>query len=395
MNSVFDVGVIGTGAMGSATAFQLAKRGKRVLAFDRFSPPHTMGSSHGATRVTRQAIGEGEHYVPLVLRSYELWPEIERAAGRQLLSITGGLIMASEQSVGSLHGANKFLDETIRTAEKFGIDHELLDTAQIRSRFPQFNLVGNERGYYEPAMGFLRPEVCVESQLSLAENLGATVRRNECVLDLAFKSDSVTIRSSEGDYHVGQLVVSAGPWVASLLPELSPWIKVERQILCWFEARDSAELYAPGRFPVFIWEFGQHPNNFMYGFPALDGDGVKVASEQREIETTPETVDRTVGELETADMYQKFVRDRLPGLSSRCLRSVVCMYTTLRDYGFFIDFHPQHSNVVVVSPCSGHGFKHSAAIGEAVAELVVHGRSRLDLSAFRISRFQQGSAPPS
>jgi sarcosine oxidase len=387
MNSVFDVGVVGAGAMGSATAFQLARRGKRVIVFDRFSPPHTMGSSHGATRVTRQAIGEGEHYVPLVLRSYELWPEIERAAGKQLLWMTGGLIMASEQSAGSLHGSNKFLDETIRTAGKFGIEHELLDTAQIRSRFPQFNLVGNERGYYEPAMGFLRPEVCVESQVGLAEHLGATVRRNERVLDLMFNNDSVTIRSSEGEYRVGQLVVSAGPWVASLLPELSRWIKVERQILCWFEVQDSVERYGPGRFPVFIWEFGQHPNNFMYGFPALDGEGVKVASEQRDIETTPETVDRNVTELETADMYQTFVRNRLPGLSSRCLRSVVCMYTTLPDYGFFIDFHPKHSNVVVVSPCSGHGFKHSAAIGEAVAELIVHGQSRLDLSAFRIQRF--------
>jgi sarcosine oxidase len=389
LSNVFDVGIVGLGAMGSAAAFQLARKGKRVVGFDQFSPPHKFGSSHGATRVTRQAIGEGEHYVPLVLRSYQLWREIERATGSQLLSITGGLIMATDQSAGSLHGSNKFLDETIQSAEKFGIEHQLLDTAEIRSRFPQFNLVGNERGYYEPMMGFLRPERCVESQLALAENYGSSIRRNERVLALLPDMNGVTIRTAAGEYRVGHVVVSAGAWIASLLSELSSWIKVERQILCWFEVQESDELYTPGKFPVFIWEFGQHPHNFMYGFPNVDGDGVKVASEQREVETTVDAVDRVVTEREIDDVYEKFVRDRLPGLGRRCLRAVVCMYTTLPDYGFFIDIHPQYSNVVVVSPCSGHGFKHSAAIGEAVAELIVDGKSRLDLSAFRIGRFAQ------
>jgi sarcosine oxidase len=161
---------------------------------------------------------------------------------------------------------------------------------------------------------------------------------------------------------------------------------VERQILVWFEARHSIDAYLPDRFPVFIWEFGQHPLNFIYGFPAVDGahGGVKVASEQRELETTPDGVDRNVTQREIDDVYQQYVRTRLPGLSGKSVNAVVCMYTTLPDFGFFIDFHPSHSNVVVVSPCSGHGFKHSAAIGEAVAELIVHGKSSLDLSAFRI-----------
>jgi sarcosine oxidase len=389
MPKVFDVAILGLGAMGSASAFQLARRGKRVLGLDQFSPPHSLGSSHGATRVIRQAIGEGEHYVPLVLRSYELWPEIELAAGKQLLSITGGLIMASEGSTASRHGTNKFLDQTIRSARKFGIQHHLLETDQIRSRFPQFNLVGDERGYYEPMMGFLRPELCIESQLGLAENLGAEIRRNEKVFEFVVTQNGVTVRTSAAEYVVGQLVVSAGAWVASLLPELARWIKVQRQVLFWFEVKDSIDAYTPGKFPVFIWEFGHHHDDFVYGFPAVDGvqGGIKVASEQRELETTAATANRVVAQSEVDEMYRRYVRDRLPGLSNKCLNSVACLYTSLPDSGFFIDFHPEYSNVLVVSPCSGHGFKHSAAIGEAVAELVVLGKSTLDLSAFSITRF--------
>ena len=389
MSSEFAVCVLGLGAMGSAAVFQLARRGKRVLGLDQFSPPHSAGSSHGATRVIRQAIGEGEQFVPLVLRSYELWREIEAASGKQLLSITGGLIMASDQSSGSLHGSNKFLDQTIRAATKFGIDHELLDTGQIRSRFPQFNLVGKERGYCEPMMGFLRPELCIETQLGLAENCGAEIRRNEKVLRFIPDSEGVTIQTALCQYRAERIVVCAGPWVGALLPEFSSMFKVQRQVLFWFGVSDSIDAYLPGRFPVFIWEFGQHPENFIYGFPAIDGPqgGVKVATEQREQETSAETVDRNVSQHEIDGMYEKFIRERLPGVSSNCVKAMTCLYTTLPDFGFFIDLHPVHKNVLIVSPCSGHGFKHSPAIGEAVAELIVRNQSTLDLSAFRISRF--------
>jgi sarcosine oxidase len=188
---------------------------------------------------------------------------------------------------------------------------------------------------------------------------------------------------------VGHVVVSAGAWAASLLPELARWIKVQRQVLFWFEVKDSIDAYTPGKFPVFIWEFGHHHDDFVYGFPAVDGvqGGIKVASEQRELETTAVTANRVVAQSEVDEMYRRYISDRLPGLSNKCLNSVACLYTSLPDSGFFIDFHPEYSNVLVVSPCSGHGFKHSAAIGEAVAELVVLGKSTLDLSAFNITRF--------
>ena len=395
MTKSFDVVVLGLGAMGSASVFQLAKKRKRVLGIDQFSPPHQLGSSHGDTRIIRQAIGEGEEYVPLVLRSYELWREIEASTGKQVLSITGGLIMASTKSEVSLHGSNGFLNQTIRSAQKFGIDHSLLDAHQIQSRFPQFHLAGDERGYYEPAMGFLRPELCIESQLALAEKHGAEIHKNERVLEFLPAANGVTVKTSAGRYTADRLVVSAGSWIGPFIgQDLAPCFKVYRQVLYWFEAKDSIDAYGPGNFPIFIWQFGGHHDDFIYGFPAIDASdgGIKVASEQHIVDTDPDGVDRKVHEEEISEMYRNYIRERLPGLSQKCVRAAVCLYTSTPDSGFVIDFHPQNRGVLIVSPCSGHGFKHSAAIGEVVADLLIDGRSQIDTSKFRINRFSRNSS---
>ncbi|HYR87064.1 MAG TPA: N-methyl-L-tryptophan oxidase [Terriglobia bacterium] len=388
MRKAFDVIVLGLGAMGSASVFQLARKTKRVLGLDQFSPPHSFGSSHGDTRIIRQAIGEGEEYVPLALRSYELWPEIEAATGKRILEITGGLIL-SGATTGAIHGSNGFLHQTIRCANKFGIRHSVLDADQIRTRFPQFNLTGDEQGYYEPMMGFLRPELCIESQLLLAEKHGAEIRRNEKVLELVLDSDEVLIKTSQGQYTAEKVVLSAGSWITQLLEEkLARYFKVYRQVLYWFDVKDSVEPFLPGAFPIFIWEFGRHQDDFIYGFPAIDGarGGVKVASEQHAVQTTPETVNREVRQEEIDSIYGRYVRDKLPGLSNRCLKTTACLYTSTPDSGFVIDFHPLHPGVLIVSPCSGHGFKHSAAIGEVVADLAITGQSRMDISKFKMGK---------
>ncbi|HEY7357360.1 MAG TPA: N-methyl-L-tryptophan oxidase, partial [Ktedonobacterales bacterium] len=221
MATEYDAIVLGLGAMGSATLYQLAKRGKRVLGLDQYVPPHTLGSTHGDTRITRQAIGEGAEYVPLTLRSYELWREIEQLTGQDLLTITGGLIMASQSSPDPMHGAESFLKTTIATAEQFGIAHSILETDQIRQRFPQFQLVGDEIGYYEENAGFLRPERCIEAQLALAERFGATIQTGEQAL--AYESDAtnsgVTVRTARGHYTAEKLVIAAGPWIGSLIED--------------------------------------------------------------------------------------------------------------------------------------------------------------------------------
>ena len=389
MSNAFDIIVLGLGAMGSASVFQLAKKGKRVLGIDQFRPPHTLGSSHGDTRVIRQAIGEGEEYVPLVLRSYELWREIENATGLKLLETVGGLIMGRASSSAAFHGSEDFLQTTISSAKKFGIAHSLWDANQIRSRFPQFNLIGDEYGYYEPEMGFLRPELAIDAQLTLAQTHGAEIRMNERVLEVLPDSSEVRIRTAGTEYTTEQVVISAGAWLPKLLgPDLAKHFEVSRQVLFWFGAGGGIEQFLPGRFPVFIWKFSGELDDFIYGIPAIDrpSGGIKLGTEQHVVQTTADAVDRTVSNEEAREFYDKHVRNRLPGLSSQCVKATACLYTSTRDSGFIIDFHPVHRNMLIVSPCSGHGFKHSAAIGEIVSDLMTSGQSRINTDKFKWSR---------
>jgi sarcosine oxidase len=283
-----------------------------------------------------------------------------------------------------------FLQQTAAIAKSFGIRHSLLSAADIRARFPQFNLTGDEDGYYEPDMGYLRPELCVDSQLSLAEREGAEIRRNETVVDVVPAAGEVCVKTSAGLYTSGQVVMAAGSWITRFLGTgLAGYFKVYRQTLYWFDLKDPVASYAPDRFPVFIWELGRQRDDFVYGFPAIDGPGggIKVASEQHVAETDADRVDRTVTDEEIDAMYRRYIRGRLPGLSEKCVKAVVCLYTSTPDSGFVIDRHPSHPNILIVSPCSGHGFKHSAAIGEIVAELMTAGRSRIDIEKFKLSRF--------
>lgn len=388
MLHTFDIIVLGLGAAGSAALYQLAQRGVHVLGVDQFAPPHAMGSTHGDTRLTRLAIGEGAHYVPFVRRSQKLWRTIEEETDTELLTVTGGLIIGQPTGGMTLHGSD-FFSATVAVAQQHQIRHDLLDADGIRRRFPQFNVYDEERGYYEYDAGFLRPEACVTAQLGLAQKYGATIHTNERVLSFTSNTDGVQVTTDRGAYAAAQLVITAGPWLPQLLmPDAARLFTARRQVMFWFDVAASIESFLPMHCPVYIWEgrTGQPP---MYGFPAVDGPhgGVKVASEQFETTTTPETINRTVSALEQQTMYAQHVAPYLPGLSQRCLRAVTCLYTLTPDFGFIVDRHPQHTNVVIVSPCSGHGFKHSAALGESVAELVTTNRTTLDISPFRLGRF--------
>jgi sarcosine oxidase len=388
----YDAIVVGLGAMGSAAAYQLAKRGAKVLGIDRFAPPHSFGSTHGETRITRQAIGEGEEYVPLALRSYEIWREIEAETGDDLLTITGGLIMSSAGGAAEshgLHGSKKFIEQTVECARKYGIAHELLTTDKIRRRFPQFELVGDESGYFENEAGFLRPENCVKTQIELAQKYDAEIHLNEKVLSYQADENGVEVNTDKGKYRADKLIISAGPWVNEFVDEeYRKLFKIYRQVLYWFELQEQADNYLLGNFPVFIWQFGRWSDDFIYGFPALDGrQGLKIATEQHLAETDPDRVNKKVSEDEVMEMHRKYVAPRLPGLTGRCLKAMTCLYTATPDEGFVIDRHPQHKNVLIASPCSGHGFKHSAAVGEILAQLAIDGKTRFDINKFSLARF--------
>lgn len=386
----YDTLVLGLGAMGSAAAYQLAKRGRKVLGLDQFAPPHPFGSSHGDTRITRLAIGEGAHYTPLVLRSHELWREIEAETGPGLLNVTGGLIMSSPAKTAELHVEN-FFSNTVAAAVKYNIPHRILSADDIRRQFPQFRVRDDELGYYEPGAGYLRPEACIEAQLQLARKYGATIHTNEKVLGFEISPNSVLVTSARGEYAAKNLIVAAGAWLPQLLDQkyAAPF-KVLRQTLFWFDVDGPITPFLQANCPIFIWEL-QGPTQAIYGFPAIDGanGGVKVATQQYEKTTTPETVDREVSGDEAGAVHAKYIAPYLPALSPRCVKAVACLYTVTPDAEFVIDFHPESDRVIIASPCSGHGFKHSAAIGEALGELAIEGRSRFDLSAFTMARFQK------
>lgn len=371
--------------MGSAALYQLAKRGAKVLGIDRFAPPHDHGSSHGDTRITRLAIGEGAYYTPLVTRSHEIWREIEREAGATLLTQCGGLIISNANPASHTHVPG-FFQNTVSAARNHGIRHELLESAAIRSRFPQFNVRDDEFGYFEPDAGFVRPEACIASQLALAQRGSADVRRSETVFGFGAGPNGVSVKTDRGFYQGDKLIVAAGAWLPKLLGgDFEKLLAVYRQVLHWFDIDGEEGEFGPGHFPVFIWELPDSLQG-IYGFPVVDS-GLKIATEQYTATTLADSFDRGVAPFETAAMYADFVAPYLKGVSGRSIKSATCLYTVTPDAGFIVDHLPTSERVIVASCCSGHGFKHSAAIGEVLAELAEDRRSSFDLSPFRLSRF--------
>ncbi len=383
----YDVVVAGLGAMGSATVYQLAKAGVSVLGLDTHHPPHTLGSTHGDTRITRVGVGEGLDYVPLVRRSHLLWRELEERAGVPILTQCGGLVLAPPAASFAMHGTESFLEQTVAAAEAYDVAHERLATADVAARFPQFALAEDEEGYLEPGAGFVRPEAAVEAQLRLAGELGATLAFDERVVAYDDHGSHVTVRTPSRTVEASQLVLTVGPWVPELVPELAPMVRILRQVLFWFDVRDPSSYPRLRESPVYIWSPGTDPDDVIYGFPMVDGPGggAKVAREQYVVETTADELDRTVTPDEIEEMYETYVRDRLPALSGRCVKAAACLYTVTPDSRFVIDRLPSSPRVIVASPCSGHGFKHSAAIGESLAQLATRGESTIDLSPFALT----------
>jgi sarcosine oxidase len=382
-----DVIVVGLGAMGSAASWQLASRGVSVIGIDRYAPPHAWGSTHGDTRITRLAIGEGREYVPLARRSHELWPEIERAGGTDLLTQPGIVILA--------HPSSTFLSETREAAREYGIDHRDLTNAQLRAAFPMFAADEQTVAYHEPAAGYLRPERAVAAQLALAARAGAQLRLAERVERWAATPHGVSVTTDRDTYTAGRLVLCAGAWIGDLVPQIRETVAIYRQLLFWFPVRGHYE--ALRDMPAFVWDVGGDQRGFVhldgfYGFPAIDGPdgGVKVASESYEHTVSPDGRQHPATRSEIERMYRGCVAPYLPWLGPEPLRTVSCLYTSTRGSRFIIDRHPEHESVLVVSACSGHGFKHSPAIGEAVAQWLTGDGPAIDLSAFSFERARRG-----
>ena len=366
----YDVAVVGLGAMGSQAALELASRGLRVVGLDRYRPPHTLGSTHGRTRIIREAYFEEPLYVPIVQRAYELWRRLEERSGARLLTVTGGLMLGTPDS-DVVAGARA-------SAVEHGLPFEELAAREVRERFPAFAVPDEHAAIFEPRAGFVEAEAAVEATLGLAAEAGAELRFDEPVLEL----DGTALRTGRGTYAADRVVVAAGPWLPELVPSLAGAFSVARQPLLWLEPREPA-LFAPERFPIFVWEWT--PGWACYGFPDV-GDGFKLAVHHHGERTTPDSVDREL-RAEDEETIREIVRRLFPAGDGELRESAVCLYTNTPDEHFVIDRLPGDERIIVASPCSGHGFKFAPAIGELLADLATGERPRFDLSPFALGRF--------
>jgi sarcosine oxidase len=385
----YDLIVVGLGAMGSAALCQAALRGARVLGVDRFHPPHEFGSSHGETRITRQAIGEGVECVPLVLRSNVLWRELEAATGEVLMVQNGGLILL-DAPAGPVKGPGAdFFDCTVAGARQYNIPHYILNADAIRARFPQFRLQEGAQGYLEPGAGFLYPERCIAAHLKLAAAKGARLQTGEIVTAIRTNAAGIEVVTNQGHYHADRVVLSPGAWMSSWAQQIcglpADNFAVYRQTLYWFALEKPQPCFFPESMPIFLWSSASVEKGF-YGFPTLDGISVKVATEQFVATTDPEEGPREVTTAEIDDFYERFVTAGFIGLTNCCLRTRTCLYTVVPDHKFIIDHALESDRIWFASACSGHGFKHSAAIGEALAQKALGEPPTIDLGPFTMNR---------
>ncbi len=385
----YDVVVVGLGAMGSAALYQVSGQTKNVLGIDQFSLGHHLGSSGGETRITRVANGEGELYTSLVLRANQLWREIESKTGESLLLQNGALIMATQDARGDdFHGRPDFFAQTIATAQKNHIKHDVLAAADIQKRFPQFTLAGTETGYYEYDAGYLWADACLRAQLNLAKNNGATIHTEEKVLQVTSNGQGAVVTTNRATYAAERVIMSPGPWIQQLMGAgYKDIFKVYRQTCFWWNIQNNATSFSPQNFPTFIWI---DKNDVCYGFPAVGGTerGIKMGFDYTSTATNPDAINRRIDNAEKQAAYQKCVAKRFADIGDTCLQSLVCMLTFTSDAQFIIDTLPDYPQIVVASPCSGGGVKHSAAVGQLLAELAIGRKTFVDITEFSLGRFK-------
>lgn len=382
----YDVAILGLGAMGSAAAHQLAGARLRVVGFDRYHPPHAMGSSHGRSRVIRQAYFEHPAYVPLACRSYELWRRLERDSGEHLLRITGALMIGPP--------ASPVVSGTIKAAVEYGLEHEVLAASDLTRRYPPFRpSAPDTTAVFEAQGGALVPEAALRAQLRLAARLGAQLHFDQPVESWSTtEGGGVIVRAGGTEFRADKLVLASGAWAPELLGDAALPIAVTRQTAVWMAPSAGLAPFLPDVFPVWVWEPEEGPT--FYGLPALEGfrGGVKLGIHTLGEPCHPDTVDRELRETD-AEPFHTFLGANMPALDGRVLEGEACLYSNTPDAHFILGAHPAHPQVLVAAGFSGHGFKFCPLIGEVLRDLVVDGRTSHPVELFSPSRFsgRQGS----
>lgn len=371
----FDVIVLGVGGMGSAAACELARRGRRVLALEQFALGHDRGSSHGHTRIIRQAYYEHPDYVPLAQRAFERWYDLEQRQGVHLLTACACLSIGRPDSA--------MIAGVQRSAREHHLPVEGLSAADLRARYPMFRFGEDYLGVLERSAGFLYVEECVQAHIREARRHGATIRDNEAATAWEATSSGVDVRTDRGCYSAAKLVLTAGPWAPQLLARWGASLTVMRQVPMWFGTSSESQ-FRRDVFPIFIAET---PDSHFYGLPMLDPNGVKVAQHYGapDLRDPAEVLREATADDESP--LRDFLGCHLPGVDGPRRRASVCIYTLTPDRHFVIDVHPEHANVALAAGFSGHGFKFAAVVGEALADLADAGSTALPIGLFSARRF--------
>lgn len=386
----YDLIIVGLGAMGSAALYQAAKRGANVLGIDRFDPPHEMGSSHAETRLTRMAVGEGPEYVPLVTRSNEIWRELEHKSGQKVLYQNGLYIVAPKNPKKEEYNHwENFIERSAEVAAQVGVEYEVLTAADVRVRSPKLLIPDSDYAGFEPTGGHVMAERAVELQLKYAKEMGAAVLPNSPVTAIEQDANGIVrVGTADGEFVTDKVIISAGSWMNDFVSASQHKnFRVTRQVVYWFEV-DRPQEYHPDYFPGVLW-VGETLADYVGLFAIPEGGlpGVKMLTEQYDVSTTAHEVCREVSEAEIETFYRTFAGRKVSGIKRNCLKASVCLYTHTPDDHFVIDWHPEYDqNVLVVSACSSHGFKHSAAVGEGAMQMTLDGESQISFEAFKLNR---------
>jgi len=370
-----DAIVLGTGGMGSATLYHLARRGAKVLGIDRFDPPHDRGSSHGQTRIIRQAYFEHPDYVPLLSRAYDCWTELEQAVGRQLFHKVGLV------EVG--HPQGEVIQGILKAAAKYRLPVDQLSPQEVARQWPQLAVPQDCAAVFERNAGYLLVEECIAAHLAGAEKSGAALHTGERVRHWSADGQSVVLQTDRGSYRCQKLIVTAGPWAAELLSGVGVKFEVRRKSMFWYATDDERFLPSAGC-PAFFYEL---PWGVFYGFPQLDARGVKLAEHSGgSVVTDPLHIDRAIFP-DDQQRIEQFIGECVPALTRQVTEHSACMYTMSPDEHFVVGSHPRHDNVLVAAGLSGHGFKFTGMLGEVLAELALEGATRQPVGFLSPLRF--------
>ena len=372
----FDVIVAGVGGMGAAACYHLARRDMKVLGLERFGIPHAMGSSHGVNRIIRLAYYEDPSYVPLLRRAFELWRELGRDLGEQVLYVTGSIDTGP---------VDEFVfRESKQSCDLHDLPHDVLSAQELMRRYPAFSVPDDFQAVLQPDGGFVASERAIVAHVEGAMECGAVIRGYEPMLSWTTTTSGVKIETTKGIYEAEQLIVSTGAWIGNHVPLLSGVSVPERQVLGWFQPAHP-ERFSLDTLPVFNLQADAHER--YYGFPIWGIPGFKFGKyHHREEQIDPDDWDRQPNQADV-EVLRAGVRRFFPDADGPVMSLASCIFTNTPDEHFIIDRLAPGSPVIVASPCSGHGYKFASVIGEILADLAINDRTDHNIDLFRLNRF--------